>query len=72
MKNLVSTEWLLSNLDNGDLRLLDATWHMPAAKRDAFKEYSGKHIKNSIFYVIYTNKRPYLLEFPLPVDINIG
>ena len=50
MKNLVSTEWLQSNLDNGDLRLLDATWHMPAAKRDAFKEYSGKHIKNSIFF----------------------
>ena len=43
MKSLVSTEWLDKNLDN--VRIFDASWHLPTAKRDAFQEYKESHIK---------------------------
>ena len=48
MNNLVSTEWLEKNLDN--VRLLDATWHMPATNRDAYSEFLKQHIKNANFF----------------------
>lgn len=53
MKPLVSTEWLDKNLKN--VRILDASWHLPAAKRDAFKEFKESHIKDSTFFDIDRN-----------------
>jgi len=35
MKNLVTTDWLENNLNN--VRVLDGTWHMPNANRNASK-----------------------------------
>ena len=32
---LVSTEWLARHLNAPDLRIVDATWHMPGSGRDA-------------------------------------
>ena len=46
MNNLVTTTWLEKNLEN--VRILDASWHMPNMKRDGFKEFSKKHIPNSL------------------------
>ena len=37
---LVSTEWLAEHLSAPDLRILDASWHMPAANRD-WSVYDG-------------------------------
>tara|TARA_B100000575_G_scaffold293635_1_gene305702 strand:+ start:430 stop:1245 length:816 start_codon:yes stop_codon:yes gene_type:complete len=56
MKQLVSTGWLEKNLDN--VKILDASWHLPNSKRKAEKEYILNHIKNSIFFDIdkYSNK----------------
>ena len=48
MKSLVSTNWLDKNLEN--VRVFDASWHLPIANRDAFKEFKEGHIKNSIFF----------------------
>ena len=48
MKTLVSTEWLQENLDN--VRILDATWHMPSCEKNAEKEFLKGHIKNSFFF----------------------
>ena len=53
MKSLVSTEWLDKNLEN--VRIFDASWHLPVAKRDAFQEYKESHIKNSNFFDIDKN-----------------
>ena len=53
MKSLVSTEWLDKNLEN--VRIFDASWHLPVAKRDAFQEYKESHIKNSSFFDIDEN-----------------
>ena len=41
---LVSTDWLAAHLSAPDLRILDASWHMPAAGRDARAEFeAGAH-----------------------------
>ena len=41
---LVSTDWLAQHLKDPDLRILDASWHMPDAGRDARAEYEAGHI----------------------------
>ena len=46
--NLVTTGWLEANLDK--VKIFDASWHMPALKRNAKKEYSKKHIPGAIFW----------------------
>ena len=50
MSELVSTNWLLKNLKNKELTVLDCSWHMPQAKRNSLKEYKTKHIPNAIFF----------------------
>ena len=46
--NLVTTNWLESNMDK--VKIFDASWHMPSAKRNAKKEYTDKHIKGAMFW----------------------
>ena len=43
-KTLVSTAWLAAHLKDPDLRVIDASWHMPAENRDARAEYDAGHI----------------------------
>lgn len=52
MQDLVSTEWLASELGAGDLVVLDASWHMPDANRDARAEYEECHIPGARFFDI--------------------
>lgn len=49
MDLLVSTEWLAKELGASDLRIVDATWHMPDAGRNAASEYEGGHIPGAVF-----------------------
>ena len=53
MNQLVSTEWLDVNKDN--VKILDASWHLPNANRNSFEEYKSKHIINSIFFDLDKN-----------------
>ncbi len=49
---LVSTDWLAAHLKDPDLRILDASWYMPAALRDAKAEYEAAHIPGARFFDI--------------------
>lgn len=49
---LVSTGWLADHLRDPDLRVLDASWHMPAAGRDARAEFEDVHIPGARFFDI--------------------
>lgn len=51
-KTLVSTEWLAAHLNDPDLRILDASWYLPDAGRDARAEYDAAHIPNARFFDI--------------------
>ncbi|MGE5475103.1 MAG: 3-mercaptopyruvate sulfurtransferase [Bacteroidales bacterium] len=47
---LVSTEWLAAHLSAPDVRVVDASWHMPAAGRNAREEYESCHIPGAVYF----------------------
>lgn len=49
---LVSTEWLAAHLEAPDVRVVDGSWHMPAANRDPRAEYDERHIPGAVFFDI--------------------
>jgi thiosulfate/3-mercaptopyruvate sulfurtransferase len=49
MESLVSTEWLASEIGAADLRILDASNHLPDAGRDPRAEYEAGHIPGALF-----------------------
>jgi thiosulfate/3-mercaptopyruvate sulfurtransferase len=49
---LVTTDWLAGKLDNPDIVVLDGTYHLPTAKRDAEAEFAAKHIPGAIRFNI--------------------
>ncbi|MBM1816404.1 3-mercaptopyruvate sulfurtransferase [Pseudosulfitobacter pseudonitzschiae] len=51
-KTLVSTEWLAKHIKDPDLRILDASWYLPDAKRDPKAEYDAAHIPGARFFDI--------------------
>ena len=51
-KTLVSTDWLAAHLRDPDLRILDASWYLPDAGRDAKAEYRATHIPGARFFDI--------------------
>ena len=55
--SLVSTEWLDNN--HSEVKIIDASWHMPNTNRNAYEEYKKEHIKNAIFFDIdkFSNKK---------------
>ncbi|MBU1835274.1 MAG: thiosulfate/3-mercaptopyruvate sulfurtransferase [Loktanella salsilacus] len=51
-QTLVSTDWLAAHLNDPDLRLLDASWHMPDTGRSGAAEYAQQHIPGARFFDI--------------------
>lgn len=49
---LVSTDWLAANLAAPDLRIVDASWHLPGENRDPMAEYHACHIPGAVFFDI--------------------
>lgn len=66
---IVSTEWLAERIDSRAVVVLDASWHMPAAKRDAAAEYADGHVPGAVFFDIdqisdHTSTLPHMLPPP--------
>ena len=59
--SLVNTNWLEKNLNQ--VKILDASWHMPSANRNAYKEFLSEHIENSQFFDLDRNSE---LDSTLP------
>ncbi|QUS36495.1 3-mercaptopyruvate sulfurtransferase [Falsirhodobacter algicola] len=59
-RTLVSTAWLADHLD--DVVVLDGSWHMPAAGRDARADHAQAHIPGAGFFDIETIRA----DSPLP------
>jgi thiosulfate/3-mercaptopyruvate sulfurtransferase len=47
--SLVSTDWLAREMGASDLRVVDASYHLPDAGRDARAEYATGHIPGAVF-----------------------
>jgi len=49
---LVSTDWLNEHMNAPDVRIVDATFHLPHSERDAREEYDFRHIPGAVFFDI--------------------
>ncbi|MEM8699829.1 MAG: 3-mercaptopyruvate sulfurtransferase [Pseudomonadota bacterium] len=49
---LVSTQWLAERLTAPDIRILDASWHLPDTGRNGRAEYQAGHIPGARFFDI--------------------
>jgi thiosulfate/3-mercaptopyruvate sulfurtransferase len=69
-QNLVSTDWLAAHLGAPDLRVIDASWHMPDTGRDARAEYAAEHIPGARFFDIdeISNEQSDLPHMAPPVE----
>ena len=66
---LVGTAWLEDHLGDRDLRVIDASWYLPAAGRDAEAEHAAAHIPGATFFDIdqvadTDNPLPHMLPSP--------
>lgn len=66
---LVSTDWLLDHLKAPDVAILDASWHLPQAGRDARQEFLAVRIPGAQFFDIdeladSTSLYPHMLPRP--------
>jgi thiosulfate/3-mercaptopyruvate sulfurtransferase len=60
---LVSTVWLAGRLGQAGLRVLDASWYLPTAGRDAHAEYLAGHLPGALFFDLDAVSDP---DTPLP------
>jgi thiosulfate/3-mercaptopyruvate sulfurtransferase len=49
---LVSPQWLKEHLVDPAVKIVDASWYLPAQKRDAKAEYRAGHIPGAVFFDI--------------------
>lgn len=77
MDALVTTQWLAGELSAPDLRILDATWFLPAEGRDAAAEFAAGHIPGAVFFDInaiadQSSPLPTMLPSPEQFAAQIG
>ncbi|HEX9168263.1 MAG TPA: sulfurtransferase, partial [Roseiarcus sp.] len=66
---VVSTDWLSARLEDPNVVVIDGSWHMPAAGRDAGREYLAGHIPGAVFFGIdeicdHASSLPHMLAAP--------
>ena len=68
---LVSTAWLAVHLGHPRLRVIDGSWYLPAANRDAKAEYLAGHLPGAVYWDLdemsdQSTQLPHML--PSPAD----
>ncbi len=77
MPALVSPEWLAEQLGDADLRVVDATYHLPGTGRNARREYEAHHIPGALFFDIdeicdRTGNLPHMLPDEATMSAKAG
>jgi thiosulfate/3-mercaptopyruvate sulfurtransferase len=54
-ENIVSSNWLHERLSSPDIAILDCSWHLPTANRNAKDEFQARHIPGAQFFDIDDN-----------------
>ena len=60
---VVSTDWLAERIDDPDVTVVDATWHLPTVGREGRDDYAAQHIPGAVFWDIDAIADP---DDPLP------
>lgn len=73
----VTTDWLATHLSDPGLVVVDASWHMPNAARNAQAEYLAGHIPGAVFFDIdgiadTTTDLPHMLPPPAEFARAVG
>jgi thiosulfate/3-mercaptopyruvate sulfurtransferase len=73
----IDADWLQSRLGTPGLSIVDASWYLPAQKRDARAEYEAAHIPGAIFFdqdavVDPDSKLPHTLPDALTFARHVG
>jgi len=73
----VTTDWLAAHLRDPDLVVVDASWHLPNAARNAQAEYLAGHIPGAVFFDIdaiadTTTDLPHMLPAPDDFARQVG
>ncbi|MFK7993229.1 MAG: 3-mercaptopyruvate sulfurtransferase [Granulosicoccus sp.] len=63
---VVSCGWLRRHLGDSDIRVVDASWHLPATGRDALSEYNEQHIPGAVFFDLDEHSAAVALPHMLP------
>jgi len=74
---VVDADWLQSRLGSPGLSVIDASWYLPAQKRDARAEYDAAHIPDAVFFdldfvVDPDSKLPHMLPHPSVFARHVG
>lgn len=73
----VTTAWLADNLHDENVKIVDASWYLPAMNRDALGEYLSGHIPGAVFFDIdaisdITSSLPHMLASPQAFANAVG
>ena len=73
----VTTDWLAAHLGDPNVVVLDGSWHMPNAARNAQAEYLDGHIPGAVFFDIdgvadNTSDLPHMLPSPSDFARMVG
>ncbi|HEY1416038.1 MAG TPA: 3-mercaptopyruvate sulfurtransferase [Caulobacteraceae bacterium] len=73
---LVSAAWLAEHLDDPKLIVIDASWHLPAAERNARAEYAAGHIPGAVLFDIdeicdHSTTLPHMLAPPADFAVAV-
>lgn len=74
---LISAEELALALGNPYLKIVDASWHMPAANRNALAEFNREHIPGAVFFDLdkhsdHSTSLPHMLPTPAEFAETVG
>jgi thiosulfate/3-mercaptopyruvate sulfurtransferase len=70
---LVETGWLAANLEAPDLIVIDGSWHLPSAGRNARAEYQAERIPGAVFFDIdEISDEKSLLPHMLPTTVKFS
>lgn len=73
---LVSTQWLASNLEQDDLKIVDGSWRMPG-QGAAIEDYRNRHLPGAVFFDIdaiadQSSDLPHMLPKPAQFSRTVG
>ena len=76
-KNLVTTEWLAARMGEPEISIVDASFYLPALKRNAKEEFLAGHIPGAAFFDIdaiadHSSDLPHMLPGTTQFDKDVS